>query len=130
MEDFEDIRIIDLDVDKTKPSKKASEMRWLYLKLSSLPANTWNEFFNQSRQQKADTNQREAWVEGDYIIIDCVPNELETHHLKELKENVLFANDSCRKIIDQRKKDEDDYSNKQKKEKDKLNELRKRLQFD
>jgi hypothetical protein len=130
MSNFEDIKIIDWDVNKTRPSDKGSEMRQVYLKLSSTPTQTWRDFFNQSTQLTIDSMKRETWLEGEYIVIDCVPDELEKHHLKNLKKHVQFANENYRKYIEQSNNETEEYALKQKNEKEKLNELKKRLKFD
>jgi len=35
---------------------------------------------------------RHAWIEGRYIVIDCVPEEIEKYHLQDLKQDVMNSN--------------------------------------
>jgi hypothetical protein len=130
IDNVEDIKIISLDVDKTRPSSRGSEMRHLYLKLSSTPTQTWMDFFEQSKHLTIEGTERETWFEGNYIVVDCVPDELEKHHLNNLKKHIQFANENYRKFIEESSKKTQDYTIKQKNEKEKLEELKKRLKFD
>ena len=35
---------------------------------------------------------REDWIEGNFIVVDCVPEEIEQYHLRDLKEDVAKTN--------------------------------------
>jgi hypothetical protein len=45
MTDFENVRIIDLAVEKTKQSRSAPGLRHMYLKLSTTPPSIWCQIF-------------------------------------------------------------------------------------
>jgi hypothetical protein len=91
-EPFEEIRIIDLDVDLTQPSQEARGFRRMYLKLSAEPPPEWVRIFEQERRFPPHRIWRNAWVIGAHIVVECVPEELEQSHLNHLKEDVAKAN--------------------------------------
>lgn len=97
--DFEEIRITGLDVDRTQPSNKAPGLRHMYLKLSATPPTEWNQIFEQERSFPRHTMWRRAWVEGSYIVIDCVPEEIERYHLSDLREDVSNANQKYQQFL-------------------------------
>jgi len=89
---FEPISILDLDVDKTRPSRTASGLRLMYLQLSAHPTTEWAQLFKNQRQFPRHSMWREAWVEGRHIVVDCVPEEIKQHHLADLKIDVGATN--------------------------------------
>ena len=89
---FEEIRIIDLDVDLTQPSQEAPGFRRLYLKLSEEPSPEWVKIFDQERRFPPHQVWRNAWVLGAHIVVECVPEELKQFQLNHLKEDVATAN--------------------------------------
>ena len=87
------LKIVSLDTSLTKPSSSGgSAMRDMYLELSEVPPSGWSNFFDQERNFPRHSMWREARIKGKYIVIDCVPEELENYHLSDLKEDVLNAN--------------------------------------
>jgi hypothetical protein len=89
---FEEIRIIDLDIDLTQPSQEAPGFRRLYLKLSEEPSPEWVKIFEQERRFPPHQIWRKAWVLGAHIVVECVPEELEQFQLNHLKEDVATVN--------------------------------------
>ena len=87
-----DIRITDLDEEMTRQSDTASGLRHLYLELSANPPNNWKEIFEHLHANSFDLMKRRAWIEGNYIVIDCVPEEIAAHHLPALKQEVAQTN--------------------------------------
>jgi hypothetical protein len=88
---FEPIRIVELDIDRTLPSQKASGLRLMHLKLSAHPHADWVQLFENQRRFPRHTMWRDASVSGWYIVVDCVPEELQ-QHLSDLKEDVTAVN--------------------------------------
>jgi hypothetical protein len=130
MEPFEEIRITDLDVDLTQPSQEKTGFRRLYLKLSRVPPPEWVKIFEQERRFPSRPIWRNAWVVGPYIVIDCVPEELEQFGLNHLKKDVAntnkkFLESSARNDAENlRQLDDKDATRKR------LMELRGKLKFD
>ena len=127
---FEDIRIAGLDIDRTQPSQKAPGLRHMYLSLSGLPPAEWAEFFQEQRKFPRHTMWRDAWIEGPYIVIDCVPEEIEKYHLKDLKEDVRKANEKFREWELQDQARSVRQQQEAEAERKRQLELKKRLKFD
>jgi hypothetical protein len=127
---FEDIRITGLDDEKTfKPNPK-NLLYNIYLKLSSRPTIDWRNIFKAERSFPRHSMWREAWVEGDYIIIYCVPEELERYHLNDLKQDVSSCNAKYRKYLYETIQKENDTSLRKKKEREQFENLKNRLNFE
>src|SRR5271154_751706 len=99
---FELIRIMDLNAKKTRPSPTAPTNRLLSLQLSDLPPDKFAEFFLEERQFPRDPEPGflygRVWLEGDCIIVDCVPENLE-RHLNEIKITLNRANAAYRNFL-------------------------------
>ena len=84
---FENIRIIDLDLARSENPNGAKSLYNMYLKLSSSPPLEWVQIFEAERRFPRHTMWRRAWIEGKYIVIHCVPEELEQYHFHDLSED-------------------------------------------
>lgn len=93
---FQDIRITGLDSKATQQSPTAPGLRLMYLTLSGTPPHMWTQIFDAERQFPRHSMWRTAEVEGDNIVVDCVPEELEQYHLRDLKEDVRNTNEKYR----------------------------------
>ncbi len=82
--DFEDISISELDHKQSFKPDPAKLLYNIHLRLSSSPPSEWQEIFEAERRFPRHNMWRRAWVEGQHIIIHCVPDELEKYHLKDL----------------------------------------------
>jgi hypothetical protein len=89
---FGEIRITGLAAEKTQQSHKAAGLRLMHLTLSLRPSAEWVECFNEARRFPRHGMWRHAWIEGADIVVECVPEEIEQYHLKDLKEDVVTAN--------------------------------------
>jgi hypothetical protein len=127
---FTDIKIIGLDVDATQPSQAAAGLRHMYLRLSTQPSSEWQELFNQERQFPRHTRWREAWIEGNFIVVDCVPEEIEQYHLRDLKEDVAKTNQNYRDYLARVARAQKQEKEAEQKEKSRLEDLKGRLKFD
>jgi len=92
MVEFEGIRIVDIDAERVQPSNRAPGLRHIYLKLSHTPPTEWVRIFKDERSYPRHSMWRHAWIEGAYIVIDCVPEEIENYHLRDLRQDVATAN--------------------------------------
>lgn len=129
MSAFEDIRITGLDLSRTRQSDRAPGLRHMFLSLSARPASEWSEIFAAERRFPRHTMWRKAWVEGGAIVVDCVPEEIETHHLCDVREDVAETNKKYRdwlnRVEDQARSEEARASA----ERDRLAALKERLHF-
>jgi hypothetical protein len=95
---FEDIVIIDLDVQKTTWSRVHSAMRTLYLRLSRDPDLAWNKFFFEERNSRVEVKRHGLWIEDGYIVFDCLLIDVDTYHLPDLRRSIAYANERSREL--------------------------------
>jgi hypothetical protein len=96
---FTEIRIVDLEVERTEQSPTASGLRLMHLSLSANPPDEWTQIFDQERGFARHTMWREARIEGRHIVVDCLPEELEQYHLRDLKQDVATTNGKYREWL-------------------------------
>jgi hypothetical protein len=130
MTEFTDIKIVDLDVARTRSSDKAPGLRHMFLKLSAPPPGKWAEILVQERTFPRHTMWRDAWIEDDYLIVDCVPEELESHHLRDLKQDVAPSNAKYRGYLRRLAQQHVQQQQAQDAEREHLSKFRERLRFD
>lgn len=101
--DFEDIRIVDLDLSKTTWSRVHETLRIMFLKLDREPPdNDWTRLFFEERETRIVARRRGLWIEDGYISFDSLPNEVETIHLPDIRRSVDHANREYRKLAARR----------------------------
>jgi hypothetical protein len=127
--DFKDIKVVDFLPELTRPSPKAAGLRHLYLKLSAQPPREWAAFFEEERRFPRHTMWRHAWVQGDCVVVDCVPDELEKYHLNDVKEDVASTNAKYRSYLEQRQRENDAENKRHAEEEQHLNDLKGKLKF-
>jgi hypothetical protein len=128
--DFADIKIVSLEDDLTAPSPNNPALRYVYLKLSATPPPGWTKAFNQSRKVARHTKWRNVMVDRKYLVVECIPEEVETHHLRDLKQDVYFANGEYKKYLQHQYHGEYKSVQTQSLERDRLREMKDRLKFD
>lgn len=99
LEDFEDIRIVGIAKDKTYRPDPDKLLFHVYLEISSAPPEKWIQIFEAERRFPRHSRWRRAWIEGNYIIIHCVPDEVPRYHLKDLHEDVRKSNLKYREYL-------------------------------
>ena len=95
---FTDIRIKDLDDAASGPSGQGALVR-VVLRLSPSAPTAWANYFNDRWQQQFYMSKRHANVFGDKLEIICMPHELESDHLPELKKVIAETNDAYRRYV-------------------------------
>ena len=101
--DFEDIRIVDLDLAKTTWSRVHDTLRIMFLKLDREPPdNDWLRLFFEERETRIVARRRGLWIEDGYISFDSLPNEVETIHLPDIRRSLDYANREYRKLMVQK----------------------------
>lgn len=128
--DFTEIKITDLDVERTRPSSKASGLRHMFLKLSSSPPREWVQIFENERNFPRHSMWRHAWIEGEYIIVDCVPEEIQQYHLNDLKVDVASSNAKYKDYLDRKQADNERKKNSADEEAERLISIKGGLDFD
>jgi hypothetical protein len=128
--EFEDIKIVDLDEERSYNPDESKALYNMYLKLSRNPPAEWQQIFLSERQFPRHTMWRRAWIEGYYIVIYCVPGELEQYHMQDLLRDVKNSNKRYRDYLAEQAKKEVAERDLLRTERDKLRAIRKRLGFD
>ncbi|MEI7748716.1 MAG: hypothetical protein WCI81_06545 [Chlorobiaceae bacterium] len=128
--EFEDIRITGLDAKAMRDSDKGSAMRLMHLTLSKSPPSNWGILFDQERQFPRHSMWRRAWIEGRYIVVDCVPEEIGQHHLADLKQDVANTNQQYRAWLAQSAAASDRKQQEEKAERERIAALGSKLNFD
>jgi hypothetical protein len=128
--DFVDIKIVGLEDDLTVESPNNPALRYIYLRLSQTPPPLWQKHFAESRKIARHTKWRNIWIDRKYLVVECVPEEIETHHLNDLKKDVYFANSKYREYLQHQVKTEHRSAQTQLIERERLREMKGRLNFD
>jgi hypothetical protein len=128
--DFADIKIVSLEDEMTVPSPNTPTLRYLYLKLSQTPPPGWQKSFAESRKIARHPKWRKAWIDRKFIVVECIPEELETHHLRDLKQDLAFANTQWRQYLHNQGRSTYQQRESQFIERDRLRDMKNRLNFD
>jgi hypothetical protein len=128
--DFIDIKIVGLEDDLTVESPNHPALTYIYLRLSQTPPPLWQKHFAESRKIARHPRWRNIWIDRKYLVVECVPEEIETHHLKDLKQDVFFANSKYREYLRHQYLSEVKKEQTQSIQRDRLREMKSRLNFD
>ncbi|HEY0256358.1 MAG TPA: hypothetical protein VGC39_02860 [Candidatus Methylacidiphilales bacterium] len=128
--DFIDLKIVGFEDEMTVDSPNDPALRYLYLRLSQTPPPLWQKYFAESRKVARHARWRHIWVDRKYLVVECVPTELETHHLNDLKQDITFANSHFRQYMLHQTRSELQKEQTQSIERDRLREMKSRLKFD
>jgi len=127
---FEDIKIIEIDDSKSYKPDSLKLLYNIYFKLSALPPLEWQQIFEAERRFPRHTMWRNAWIEGEYIVIHCVPDEIEKYHANDIKEDVKNTNSKYRRYLMEEAQKEAKKSEKALSERNQLRELKQKIRFD
>ncbi len=92
MDEFTDIVIVDLDVNRTTWSRVHSSMRTLHLKLNRDPDAEWTRLFFEERNARVELKRHGLWAEDGYIIFDCLLIDVDDYHLPDIRQSIDYAN--------------------------------------
>lgn len=102
--EFEDIRIIDLDLSRTTWSRVHEDLRVMFLRLSRRPPDTdWPRLFFEERDRRIVARRRGLWIEDEYISFDSLPAEVEKVHIPDIRLSIDYANRRYRELCWQRR---------------------------
>ncbi|MGA7563785.1 MAG: hypothetical protein WBW55_11320 [Desulfobaccales bacterium] len=127
---FEDIKILEVDDSRSYKPDPRKLLYNIYLKLSALPPLDWQQIFEAERRFPRHTMWRDAWIEGEYIIIHCVPDEMGRFHANDLKEDVYNSNSKYRQYLMDEAKKEAQKTDQALSERNQLKALKQKIRFD
>jgi hypothetical protein len=96
---FEDIHIVEVDKARTYKSDEESALYNVYLKLSAVPPGEWTQIFDAEREFPRHSMWRRAWIESDYVVVYCIPEEMKQYHLRDVKQDVANSNGKYREYL-------------------------------
>jgi TIR domain len=127
---FEDLTIVDLDLGRSYNPDPQYALYNMYLRLPRTPPEGWQQIFDAERSFPRHTMWRKAWIEGQHIVVYCVPEELEKYHMRDLLEDFKNCNAKYRGYLTELAQREVREASKQQKQGDELRDLKKRLGFE
>ena len=134
MSNFQDIKIVGLDDEASKPHHGLGRDRRglsdIELILSDSAPYEWAEYFNEVWKHKIYMVKRRASVSGDRLTITCVPEELEKDHLPELKKLIDETNQKYKEYSAKQQAEEEWRKQVEDGEKEKLRNLKNSIKFD
>lgn len=102
--EFEDIRIVDLDLTRTTWSRVHESLRVMFLRLDREPPDTdWPRLFFEERETRIVARRRGLWIEENYISFDSLPEEVEKIHLPDIRQSIAYANRKYRELCIERR---------------------------
>jgi hypothetical protein len=128
--DFIDIKIVSLEDEMTVESPNEPKLFYIFLKLSQTPPPLWAKLFAESRKIPRHPKWRKIWLDRKFLVAECKPEEIETHHLADLKKDLAYANSKYFEYLHQQAGTEFKKLETQSLERDKLREMKGRLKFD
>lgn len=102
MDEFTDIVIVDLDVNRTTWSRVHSSMRTLHLKLNRDPNPEWTRLFFEERNSRIELKRHGLWIEDGYIVFDCLLIDVDDYHLPDIRQSIDYANARSRVLVEAR----------------------------
>lgn len=99
LEGFDDIRIIGVDKDRAYRPDPEKLLYHVYFELSAHPPQEWVQIFEAERQFPRHTMWRHAWIEGNYVVVHCVPDEVKKYHLRDIQQDVASSNAKYRDYL-------------------------------
>lgn len=103
--DFDDIRIVDLDLSRTTWSRVHDSLRVMFLRLDREPPDTdWPRLFFEERESRIVARRRGLWIEENYISFDSLPEEVEKIHLPDIRQSLAYANRKYRELSCERQR--------------------------
>ncbi len=102
VDEFTDIVIVDLDVNRTTWSRVHSSMRTLHLKLNRDPNAEWTRLFFEERNSRVELKRHGLWVEDGYIVFDCLLIDVDDYHLPDIRQSIDYANARSRVLVEAR----------------------------
>ena len=134
MSNFQDIKIVGMDETASKRPDPNKSRYDIVLTLSASAPSEWSEYFNKRWADYIYGMKRNAYVYGSKLTIHCAiedaPEDLEQDHLPELKKIIEEINQQYKEYLQAQKSQKKKEIEYEKAEKQKLDNLKKRIKFD
>ncbi|MBX3628045.1 MAG: hypothetical protein KF892_23755 [Rhizobacter sp.] len=129
-QEFVDIKISAFDDQSSHRVDPRSAIVRMVLELSSSAPPEWSRYFNERWEQNFYMMKRRAHVSGRRLEIECVPEELESDHLPQLKKIISETNQAYRQYHAARQQQREAEEARKEADSAKMSEFKKKLSFD
>ncbi len=126
---FEDIVVTGLDDQKISRPDKNKLLYDVYFQLSTSPPPEWIKIFNNERRFPRHSMWRDARVIGQAVVIRCGLDEVEPHHLADIRQDVATSNRKYREYLELRAREEQEESIAAEQERKSIEHLKNLLKF-
>ncbi|WP_147275237.1 hypothetical protein [Thioalbus denitrificans] len=130
MSTFQDIKIVGMDDAASHRPDPNKALYDIVLILSSSTPYEWADYFNARWKQQFYMMKRNASVSGKSLTICCVPEELEKHHLPELKKVIEETNQKYKEYLQAQQVQEQQRAEQEKAEKEMLSNMKGSIKLD
>jgi len=127
---FDDVRILGIDNQRLYRPDPQKALYHVYFELSASPPQDWAQIFDAERRFPRHTMWRRAWIEGKYIVVHCVPEEIKKYHLNDIKQDVNSSNQKYRENLRRVAESQARQAHRETQEQIRLNEALDGLSFD
>ena len=118
-----------MDNGRTVKPDADSPLYLVYLTLSAAPPAEWRSTFELKWMFEIYNQKRHLDIDGDAIVIRCIPEEIETHHLEHLKKVVEASNSEYSKYVENENRKEERRAQEKAAEEERLKAIKGRLKF-
>jgi hypothetical protein len=125
--EYQDVTIVDLDLSRTTWSRVHSAMRTVFFRLSREPEVGWTRYFLEERASRVGLRRHGLWIEDGYVLVDCMIDDLETHHLPDIRQSLAHANKKMRELLHSRRAERHQSRKEAREEQELLTGLRERV---
>lgn len=82
------IQIVGLDKNKSYKSDRGTKVEFFYIELNKNPDTRWIQLFQEERDKHKHNQTIVFNIEGNYVVIECTKDMLDSMYLKELEDNI------------------------------------------
>ena len=123
-----EIRIVGLNIDKTRRTLGSYTVYQVYFELSGTPPLAWRDIFG--REWKDLNPKQEAGIDGRFLVMHCLLQEVATIHLPALKKAVRATNVAYKQYAREQETEEERQADVWKQERQTVEDMARSLKFE
>jgi len=127
--EFTPINITGINQSKTYKPRTEKDLYNVYFELSSVPPIEWQRIFERVWKSSLYSMFRRTWVEDGYIVMYCGIGEIEKYHKEQLNKKVEETNALYKSYLDSTRREQKDFQEKEKAEKEKVRDALSKISF-
>lgn len=129
LEVFKDINITGVDKGRLYQPDPEELLYHVYFILSRRPPGEWIQIFEEERRFPRHTMWRDAWIDGQYIIVHCCLDEIKKYHFRDIKQDVENTNQKYREYLQQQETERERERQREEKERKEIDKAINGLDF-